>query len=546
MTIADDAEFISHLYRTFLYRDADATGQAYWQEILAGQSLNRAEVTLAFINSPEFQQTVALASKLYLITLGRAPESDGLTYWTNALRQGHTAAECAAGFTSSDEFLQRFGSGLSDADFLDVLYQNAFDRAADTDGKAYWLIQMATGMSQSEVIAQFASSAEFTQLSASQVQGIASYYGILERAPDTAELAAIGDTLTLIQQLYASAEYTGAVLIDGTLVDGYIRDATVFFDSNGNALAESFEASTSSDQHGQFTLGGVGTLTATGGVDIATGQPVPGALSAPQGATVISPLTTLAQQLVAQGLSVVAAEALISERMGLDNSLSLLTLDPIASTLQNTVDLTAGLAVQGASLQLMITASHTAALLQGVAGSSVSLAQAFAASQSSLATVLQTLPAQDSSVHTAPFDLTDTQLLQSVSLGAAALLVQADTSAALAPDFSQQVQALADETATITAGANSDIGVALASGNATTALPALRSATQVQTVALDSAFEALLTGAAQGDLEAAVSDYSSGAFDSLVEQVSVDDQALAGGLSLVGITGASPADDLFS
>ena len=76
--------------------------------------------------------------------------------------------------------------------------------------------------------------------------------------------------------------------------DGYIAGATVFSDSNGNFQLDVGEKSTTSDQFGNFTLQpGTGNIILAGGTDIAKGLAFTGLMIAPEGATIISPLTTL-------------------------------------------------------------------------------------------------------------------------------------------------------------------------------------------------------------------------------------------------------------
>ncbi len=62
----------------------------------------------------------------------------------------------------SDEFASKFGpiDQMTDTQFLDVMYQTAFNRNADEGGLQFWLDKLASGMSRGEVAVRFAYSAE--------------------------------------------------------------------------------------------------------------------------------------------------------------------------------------------------------------------------------------------------------------------------------------------------------------------------------------------------------------------------------------------------
>ena len=53
--------------------------------------------------------------RLYSIVLGRQPDPNGIDYWENRMKNGTTAADCAAGFFNSDEFRSK---QLSDEEYV--------------------------------------------------------------------------------------------------------------------------------------------------------------------------------------------------------------------------------------------------------------------------------------------------------------------------------------------------------------------------------------------------------------------------------------------
>lgn len=129
------------------------------------------------------------------------------------------------------------------------------------------------------------------------------------------------------------------VTISGYVIDGYISGATVTREFDANSVT--------TNNSGFFTgLQGSGILTATGGVDISTGLPFNGVLRAPDGSTVITPLTTMMVQLSQQfELNNADAQADIKTALGLDPRIDLMTTDPLSTSSPNVELLIAGVKV---------------------------------------------------------------------------------------------------------------------------------------------------------------------------------------------------------
>lgn len=129
------------------------------------------------------------------------------------------------------------------------------------------------------------------------------------------------------------------VTISGYVIDGYISGATVTREFDANSVT--------TDGNGFFSgLQGSGILTATGGVDISTGLPFTGVLRAPDGSTVITPLTTMMVQLSQQfGLNNADAQAAIKTALNLDARIDLMTTDPLSVSSPNVELLIAGVKV---------------------------------------------------------------------------------------------------------------------------------------------------------------------------------------------------------
>lgn len=133
--------------------------------------------------------------RLYWAAFDRPGDALGLNFWTSHQDQGAGLQAAAGAFVSSGEFLIKYG-GLGNEQFIDQIYQNAFERSADPDGKAYWLSLLNAGASRGTVVYGISESQEHIDKHAAVVQAglwdinesaasIARlYHGILDRLPE--------------------------------------------------------------------------------------------------------------------------------------------------------------------------------------------------------------------------------------------------------------------------------------------------------------------------------------------------------------------------
>ncbi|QOZ75397.1 hypothetical protein XH83_08055 [Bradyrhizobium sp. CCBAU 53351] len=212
--------------------------------------------------------------------------------------------------------------------------------------------------------------------------------------PFTLHVTAISDDG--VHQAVSSAELSlsvtpGANEINALDIDGYIGGATVFADANNNGILDAGEAFTTTRADGSFTLaGGSGPLVSIGGVDISTGLQVAGVLRAPEGSTVITPLTTLIVALVDstandehpltvdQAINAIAAAFNVDLAADPQNPIDLLSYDPVPAAVGGDATATAVLA---AAIQVQSTVAQIAAV--GVAPDAViaAIADAVATAQ---------------------------------------------------------------------------------------------------------------------------------------------------------------------
>lgn len=211
---------------------------------------------------------------------------------------------------------------------------------------------------------------------------------------------------------------TADFILTGKAIDGYLKGSTVFADANKNGVLDVGEVSTTTQAGGQFTLeNATGPLVVFGGIDESTGNAFKSILKAPEGATVVTPLTTLQQGFVEKGLSVDQAQAAVAKALGLDTTtVDLKTYDPIAQLTSATVNPTQTIDLMASSAkiaQLLVTASVK---FQEVSGGQVSLVQA---GEALLAALVNTIASDKDGV----IDLSDKTFLKSVLDDSAATVV---------------------------------------------------------------------------------------------------------------------------
>jgi hypothetical protein len=101
------------------------------------------------------------AYRLYRAAFDRVPDGAGIGYWIGLMDRGAGAALVAGAFMESAEFKARYGTGLSDADYVGKLYRNVLHRDGDPAGQAYWTALLQRGAAtRAEVLAAFSDGAE--------------------------------------------------------------------------------------------------------------------------------------------------------------------------------------------------------------------------------------------------------------------------------------------------------------------------------------------------------------------------------------------------
>lgn len=175
--------FVMQLYRDILFREADEGGLKFWQTQLDSGARSQALVTANFLQSAEFQAGAATVTRLYFGALDRLPDNAGLDSWMGAMQSGTPLSAVASSFIASKEFTERFGA-QDKAGLVDQMYLNVMRRAADAEGKAYWLQRLEAGMSKGDLVLGFTESREYQASTEAKVGVSLNYVGLLGRSPE--------------------------------------------------------------------------------------------------------------------------------------------------------------------------------------------------------------------------------------------------------------------------------------------------------------------------------------------------------------------------
>jgi streptogramin lyase len=181
------ATFIENLYVDLLHRQAEPAGLTSWMEQI-GKGMTRADVALGVERSAEYAaNTVA---HLYASLLNRAPDQAGLNSFVGLLEQGDRVEQIEQIFLGSPEYYQRAGS--NPAGLLSAFYRDVLGREIDSTGAMDFGRMLAAGIPAGAIASLLLSSAEFEQ---DRVESL--YSLLLDRAADAGGLAGFMTDLKL-------------------------------------------------------------------------------------------------------------------------------------------------------------------------------------------------------------------------------------------------------------------------------------------------------------------------------------------------------------
>ncbi len=209
----DTATLVERQYTDLLGRAPDPQGLSYWSSQVRFGFVPPHGVAEALFRSTEAAWHPAPLARLYWAFFGRIPDSDGLQYWLDQFRGGMPLADIAQWFVDSAEFQARYAAP-DDASFVDLVYRNVLDREADPGGRTFWSAELSSGArTRSQMMLQFSESREYVARMADPVHVTTAYIGMLGRAPDPEGLASWldQDRAALVRGIFYSPEYAARI-----------------------------------------------------------------------------------------------------------------------------------------------------------------------------------------------------------------------------------------------------------------------------------------------------------------------------------------------
>ena len=184
--------FVLEQYVDFLDREPGPGELAAWVNALNG-GYPRASLIEAFMDSGEFHFKGKFIAQTYLGILTRDADVGGFEGWLGALLAGASREQIVQAFLVSGEFQSGFGSNLTNAQFVERMYNNILLRPSDPGGFNGWVQVLNSGqLTRAQVALSFLDSGEFQNLDASQNRVNISllYFDMLRRDPDAGSFSA--------------------------------------------------------------------------------------------------------------------------------------------------------------------------------------------------------------------------------------------------------------------------------------------------------------------------------------------------------------------
>ena len=128
------------------------------------------------VTTTDSASNVAIAYRIYKAAFNRAPDQSGLNFWTDYLQKGNSLTQVSQGFIGAPEFAQTYGSNITNATFVNKLYQNVLGRAGEASGFAFWTgVLDNNSWSRAQVMAGFSESPENKSVLAGVISNGISY-----------------------------------------------------------------------------------------------------------------------------------------------------------------------------------------------------------------------------------------------------------------------------------------------------------------------------------------------------------------------------------
>lgn len=139
--------------------------------------------------SDAFDDRTGGVVRLYQAVFLRRPDSGGLMYWKVEVDRGVGLKRIADQMVRAPEFVTLYGS-LSDAAFVDLVYDNVLGRAPSSADRDYWVAELTSGRrSRGAVMVGFSESPEYVGSTRAVVSVVGAFGALVRRAPTGGEVA---------------------------------------------------------------------------------------------------------------------------------------------------------------------------------------------------------------------------------------------------------------------------------------------------------------------------------------------------------------------
>ena len=191
-----EATYVDRMYRVLVGRAATDAEVTRWFDVVQGG--DRLAMTSTLVRSDHF--IGLLVDDLYMRALGRPPDAEGRAYWIGQIAGGVTVESVGVLFFGSPEYYAR--SGGTDTSFVTALYRDILGREPDPGGLAYWVDRLDTGTANlDDVAAGF-----YGSLESRRARAVALYALVLDSTPADSSRDAVAERLLTIDDLPAAAE----------------------------------------------------------------------------------------------------------------------------------------------------------------------------------------------------------------------------------------------------------------------------------------------------------------------------------------------------
>jgi hypothetical protein len=190
---ANEGEIIRAHYRNLLGRNP-----SIGEESTAATSMSDAGGLVSFLNGL-IGQTARTKNRypvirLYLAYFDRAPEPDGLDYWTDRIDAGTATLSSASSFFAGSQEYKTLYGGTTNQQFVTLVYQNVLDRDPQPSETAYWRGRLDQGtITRGKLMIGFSESPEGKELRRGDTVVADVWTALMDEEPSNSLMDTYGD-----------------------------------------------------------------------------------------------------------------------------------------------------------------------------------------------------------------------------------------------------------------------------------------------------------------------------------------------------------------